>query len=37
MKDKYKSLGGQNSESRIIGEWNLQEVLALIKCIEKAT
>ena len=37
VKDKYKQIGGDNSDDRIVGEWKLQETLSLIKLIEKAT
>ena len=37
VKDKYKSLGGQNAENRVIGEWSLEEAIKLIKAIEKVT
>jgi hypothetical protein len=30
-------MGGENSLTRIIGQWKLDEELKLIKCIEKAT
>lgn len=37
VKDKYKQIGGDNCENRIVGEWKLEETLTLIKLIEKAT
>ena len=30
-------MGGDNANTRVIGDWDLQEVLHLIKSIEKAT
>jgi hypothetical protein len=37
VKDKYKQLGAENAQDRLVGEWSLQETLALIKSVEAAT
>lgn len=33
VKDKYKSLGGENAEDRILGNWSLKETIDLIKAV----
>jgi len=37
VKDKYKQLGAENAATRQVGEWALEEVLTLLRSVEKAT
>lgn len=36
VKDKYKQIGGDNYESRVVAPWQIDEVINLIKLVEKA-
>lgn len=37
VKDKFKSMGGENAADRVVGSWSLQETIQMIKCVERAT
>lgn len=37
VKDKWKQIGGDNAATRVVGNWKLEDVITLIKSVEKAT
>lgn len=37
VRDKYKSLGEENNEHRLKGQWNPKEIVELLKIVQKTT